>query len=201
MCSSTDRADLSEKDLLYRLRDGDVSAYRMLYDLYAASIMMRLRRLVIDPIIAEDLHQEVFLQIWQQRDTIPTDIPIISVLLHRAKIQAYKYYHKASKDNHLREQLLRTASQLYDQLEDQLSFKETNDALNRAIAKLPSQRQKIFVRIKIDGKSYEETAAEFGVSLSTIKDHMTRALKFIRAELAENNPSAFILFLLNALFS
>lgn len=201
MCPSTDRAPLSEGKLLYRLRGGDMRAYRTLYDLYAATIMMRLRRLVLDPLIAEDLHQEVFLQIWQQRETLPNDVPLLSVLLHRAKIQAYKYYQKSSKDNHMREQLLRTASQLYDQLEDQLSFKETNEALNRAIAKLPSQRQKIFIRIKIDGRSYEEAASEFGVSVSTVKDHMTRALKFIRTELAQNNPSAFILFLLSALFA
>lgn len=200
MCPSPIKVDLAEEKLLCQIQKGNYQAYRELYDRYAAGVMMRIRKLVLDPCIAEDLHQEVFLQIWQQRETLPTDVPFLAVLIHRAKLQVYKYYHQASKDAKMRDQILRTATELYDRLEDQLSFKETNAILESVIAKLPPQRQKIFVRIKMEGRSYEETASEFGVSISTIKDHMTRALKFIRNELTHNNPSAFILFVLNTLF-
>ena len=200
MHHSSEKRDLSEERLLSLLKEGDYSAYHALYNRYAAGVMMRLRKLVVDPIIAEELHQEVFLQIWQQRTGLPDDIPFLSVLLHRAKINAYKFYQKASRDKKMREQLLHTASELYDQLEEHFSFKETNESLELAISKLPPQRRNIFIRIKIEGKSYEEAASEFGISLSTVKDHMTRALKFIRTELAHNNPSTFIFLILSVLF-
>lgn len=189
-----------EDELLSRLRGGDHVAYHQLYAAYAPVIMSRLRRLVLDKEIAEELHQEVFMQIWNERIKLPSNIPFKAILLHRAKLQAYKYYHKASQDHTMREHLIATATELYDQLEEQISFKETNAALMAAIAKLPEQRQKVFVRIKIDGRSYEETAEEFGVSLSTIKDHMSRALKFLRTELALENPSLLFLILATTLF-
>lgn len=189
-----------EDELLAQLRHGDYGAYHQLYNSYAPMIMARIRRLVLDREIAEELHQEVFLQIWNEREKLPTDVPFKAILLHRAKLQAYKYYHKASQDREMRAHLMAVATELYEQLEEQISFKETNAALMTAIAKLPEQRRKIFVRIKLDGRSYEEAAEEFGVSLSTIKDHMTRALKFLRAELAQDNPTLLFVLLAATLF-
>ncbi|MFD2555089.1 RNA polymerase sigma factor [Sphingobacterium tabacisoli] len=189
-----------ENELLAQLRHGDYGAYHQLYNSYAPMIMARIRRLVLDREIAEELHQEVFLQIWNEREKLPTDVPFKAILLHRAKLQAYKYYHKASQDREMRAHLMAIATELYEELEEQINFKETNAALMTAITKLPEQRRKIFVRIKLDGRSYEEVAEEFGVSLSTIKDHMTRALKFLRTELAQDNPTLLFVLLAATLF-
>lgn len=189
-----------ENELLSQLRGGDYDAYHQLYDSYAPMIMARIRRLVLDQEIVEELHQEVFLQIWTERRKLPTDVPFKAILLHRAKLQAYKYYHKASQDRDMRAHLMTVATELYDQLEEHIDFKETNASLMAAIAKLPEQRRKVFVRVKLEGRSYEEAAEEFGVSVSTIKDHMTRALKFLRIELSQDNPSLLFILLAATLF-
>lgn len=189
-----------EEQLLSKLRRGDYDAYHQLYEAYAPSIMARLRRLVFDIEAAEELHQEVFLQIWIDRARLPVDISFKAILLHRAKIQAYKYYHKSAQDAKLREHLLATATELYSDLEDRLAYKETNTLLMAAVEGLPEQRRKIFVRIKFDGRSYEETATEFGVSLSTVKDHMTRALRYLRKQMTNEKPSTLFYLLLAALF-
>lgn len=191
---------IQEDQLLSQLREGDYVAYHQLYHSYAPMIMARIRRLVLDQEIAQELHQEVFLQIWNERRKLPTDLPFKAILLHRAKLQAYKYYHKASQDRDMRAHLMTVATELYDQLQEQIDFQETNASLTAAIAKLPEQRRKVFVRIKLEGRSYEEAAEEFGVSVSTIKDHMTRALKFLRTELTQDNPSLLFFLLAATLF-
>ncbi|MVZ63124.1 RNA polymerase sigma factor [Sphingobacterium humi] len=189
-----------EEQLLLQLRNGDYSAYHRFYAMYAPMIMSRLRRLVLNSDIAEELHQEIFFQIWNEKEKLPNHVSLKAILLHRAKLQAYKYYHRTSKDRQMRAQLIAAATELYDQLEEQINFKETNALLMEAIAKLPKQRRKVFIRIKLEGKSYEDTAKEFGVTPSTIKDHMTRAFKFLRAELADENPNLFFLLLVSTLF-
>lgn len=193
--------DVAEDRLMNQLREGNVRAYQILYNRYGLLIMRRLRALVLDPQAAEDLHQELFLQIWEHRGRLPLNVSFKAVLLHRAKLLTYKYYQRASKDHQVRNQLLVHATELYDQLNEQLSFKQTSEALEKAISKLPPQRQQIFRLVKMEGKTYEEVASICGISLSTVKDHMTRALKFVRIEMAHHNPSAFILFLLGEIFS
>lgn len=184
-----------ERALLLRLREGEYLAFNALYDFYAATVLLKLKKLVHIPEIAEELHQDVFMQLWSQRETLPIDVPIRAILFTKAKSLVYNFYRKAARDKNLYEQLIRTSTALYNQLEEQLDFKEANEVLLNTVAKLPPQRQKVFYAIKIEGKSYEEAAAEFGVSTSTIKDHMTRALQFIRTELSGEYPAALFLIL------
>lgn len=182
-----------EKDLLLQLRDGDYTAFDALYNTFAKKLLHKLRRLVLLPEVAEELHQEIFMAIWVERERLP-EVPFQSILFRKASNLTADFYRKASRDHKLREQLIANSTELYDELEEHLNFKETNDLVMAAIAKLPEQRQKVFVRVKLEGKSYDEVANEFGVSVSTIKDHMTRALKSVRAELLNQYPS--ILFLI-----
>lgn len=191
---------IDEKDLLLRLRDGDYSAFDELYERYAGTVLAKLKKLVHLPDIAAELHQDVFLKVWEQRAQLPVDVPFRAIVFRNAKSMAYNFYRKATLDKNLHEQLIMASTELYDQLEDQLHFVETNEMVMAAISKLPPQRQQVFTRIKIDGKSYEEVADEFGVSVSTVKDHMTRALKFLRTELASHYPSALFFMLAATLF-
>lgn len=183
-----------EKDLLQKLRDGDYTAFDTLYNTHAKKLLHKLNRLVLLPEVAEELHQDIFMAIWTDRERLPLDIPFQSVLYRKANNFTADFYRKASRDLKLQEQLIAGSTELYDELEEHLNFKETNDLVMAAIAKLPEQRQKVFMRVKLEGKSYEEVANEFGVSVSTIKDHMTKGLKSVRAELLNQYPS--ILFLI-----
>lgn len=192
--------EIQEKDLLLSLREGDHNAFNILYDVYAKSIYLKLKRLVLLPEVAEELHQDIFMAIWNERKKLSLDVPFQSILYRKANNITADFYRKAARDKNLHDQLITSVTELYDDLAERLDFKETNASLMTAIAKLPEQRQKVFTRVKIDGKSYEEVAEEFGVSLSTVKDHMTRALKFIRIELAKDYPSALFLVLVASVF-
>lgn len=189
-----------ERILLLKLRDGDYSTFDLIYQQYAAITLSKLKKLVHIPEVAEELHQDVFLKIWEQRQNLPLDVPLRAVVFRTAKSIAYNFYRKAANDKKLRGQLIISSTELYDQLEELINFKDTNEMLLSAVYKLPPQRQKIFTSVKIEGKSYQDVATEFGVSLSTVKDHMAKALRFVRDELAHDNPSAFFIIMSSILF-
>lgn len=169
--------------LLQRIREGDHLAFTELYDLYAADIMGRIKRLVHDPHLAEELHQDVFLRLWEKRLSLDVGVPPKAILIRTAKSMAIDFFRKAARDNKLREQLIATATELYDHVGDLIDFRETNQFIQQAIAKLPPQRLKIFTCIKIEGNTYEQAAEQFGVSISTVKDHMAKAMQSIKKEL------------------
>lgn len=188
-----------EKDLLLQLRDGDYTAFDTLYNTFAKKLLHKLERLVLLPEVAEELHQEIFMAIWVERERLP-EVPFQSILFRKASNLTADFYRKASRDHRLHEQLIASSTELYDELEEHLNFKETNDLVMAAIARLPEQRQKVFISVKLEGKSYEEVADEFGVSVSTIKDHMTKALKSVRTELSNQYPSTLFLVLSATIF-
>ena len=184
---------IDEKDLLLKLRAGDRDAFNRLYQHYSRPVFARLKSLVHEQAITEELHQDTFLKVWESRAFLNTEIPFQAILMRTAKSTAIDYYRKAVRDEKLKAQLISTATELYNHLDELIDFKDTNTAINSAISKLPPQRLKIFTLIKLEGKSYEYAASEFGVSLSTVKDHMAKAMKFLRDEMAKEHPEAFFL--------
>lgn len=192
---------ISERDLLLQLRDGTYSAFTELYNRYYENLIFKLSKLFPIPEIAEEFHQDIFMAIWEERESLPIEIPFATILYRKARSLAYNYYKKATLADNYRTQLIVSATEHCDNLQEYLNYRETNEILLYTIDKLPEQRRKIFTRIKIDGKSYEEVAEEFGVSLSTVKDHMTRALKFVRSELSDKHSTALFLLFASSIFS
>ncbi|WEK21338.1 MAG: sigma-70 family RNA polymerase sigma factor [Candidatus Pedobacter colombiensis] len=183
----------ADSSLLQQVKQGDHTAFNQLYKLFAKDVFSRIKYLVHDQQIAEELHQDIFLKIWEKRASLNCDVPIRSIVMRNTKSIAIDYYRKAARDQKLKEHLIHTATELYDHLEELIDFKETNAALQSAITKLPPQRLKIFTMCKLEGHSYEQAANEYGVSLSTIKDHMAKAMKSIKEDMVALHPEMLLL--------
>lgn len=131
-----------EKELLIRLRSGEAEAFEVLYHRHKRRIFYNTLRLVHDRETAEELHQDVFLKIWERRDTTEPEKSFHFYLTRIAQNLAVDFYRKAARDKRLLEQLIKSAVEHYDPIESELHRKERHEALHHAIVKLPPQRQK-----------------------------------------------------------
>ena len=188
-----------EKNLLIRLREGDEAAFAQLYTGTANLVFRRIKRLVHINAVAEELTQDVYYQLWDQREKINPEIPFTAIALRKAKSIAINYYQKAIREYRLKERLAAAGSAEYNPLEEEIDFNETRELLESVIAQLPPQRRRVFNLCKIDGKTYEFAAAELGVSVGTIKDHMAKAMRFVKAELASRTGKSALYAVLVAL--
>lgn len=180
-----------EKELLSRLRSGDQSAFNVLYQAYERKVYYNLKKIVHIPEIAAELHQDVFLKVWNKREYLDIETPFEAFLLTIARNSAIDFYRKAARDKKLTDQLILLMTEVYDPIADIMALKETSSALETAISKLPPQRRLVFRRIKMENESYESTAKHFGVSIGTIKDHMAKAIHFLRTEISDSKLLTF----------
>ncbi|WP_316838945.1 RNA polymerase sigma factor [Pedobacter gandavensis] len=172
-----------EKELLVKLKSGDQKAFNVLYQAYERKIYYNLRKLVHIPEVVGELHQDVFLKVWNKREELNPDMPFEGFLVCIARNCAIDFYRKAARDKKLTDQLALQMTEVHDPIADSIALKETNQALEDAINKLPPQRGLVFRRVKMEDQSYENAAGYFGVSKGTIKDHMAKALLFLRREI------------------
>lgn len=178
-----------ERELLLQLQGSQGhAAFTLLYERYANLLYNRIKRLVHRHDITEELIQDVFLKIWQNRQKLDPDLSLQIQVLRYAKSTAINFYHKAVREQQLRSQLIQSGSASYDPLEADLAFKETSEMLNTAIEKLPPQRRRVFVLCKLEGKSYAEVAELLGIGLGTVKDHMAKAVRAVRKDLTGHTP-------------
>lgn len=168
--------------------------------MYERKVYYNLKRIVHIPEVAAELHQDVFLKIWNKRDFIDPYRPFEGFLVSVARNCAIDFYRKAAKDKQLIDQLALLMTEVHDPIAEFIDLKETSEALEVAINKLPPQRRLVFRKIKLEHQSYENAAMHFGVSVGTIKDHMAKALHFLRNEISDSkllSLSAVILIFLD----
>lgn len=167
-------------ELLTRLSQGDKQAFDQLYLKYSHPLYLNLLKLTKSEEVAEELLQDIFLKIWNKRDTLDIHTGFGGYLFKISQNLVYDFFRKAKQDKALRHRITAAASENYTHIEETLLSRENRTLLQRAISTLPPVRQQIFRLCKLEGKTYEEVASLLGISVSTVNDHIVKATRHIR---------------------
>ena len=171
----------AERELVHGLNKGDEHAFEQLYHLYSVRLLKKLMILLKDGEIAKEVLQDIFLAIWEKRESIDPDKSLRSYLFRMAENKIVDVFRKAARDKKLMERLVSVSAAQYRHTEDIVAFRESNTLLQQAINGLPPQRKKIFILCRLEGKTYEEAGRILGISSGTVNDHMVKALRTVKA--------------------
>ena len=170
----------NEQQLLNGLRQGDQSCFDRLYHLYSERLYVNLLKLVKHPETAEEILQDIFIQVWEKRDTIEIHTSIRAYLFRIGENKVFDFYRKVRRDKLLYANVKATASEQYTHIEETLLFRENEQLLHAAVASLPPQRRQIFELCKLQGQTYEQVSNLLGISTSTVNDHIVKATRSVR---------------------
>ncbi len=145
---------------------------------------------------AENIVQDVFLQLWENKQIIKMPINMVAFLFTATKNRCLDYLkHKKvvlKATNTLMEEQKITMEMNLESLEafDQSVFAENTveSILTNAIDSLPEKCREIFIKSRLEGKKHKEIAAELNISTHTIEAQMNIALKKIRQQLKNYLP-------------
>jgi RNA polymerase sigma-70 factor (ECF subfamily) len=171
-----------ERELFAQMATGDVQAFTKILNHYNKIIYQIILRMVKTEEAAEEVVQDVFLKLWQNRTTF-TDIENHRAFLFRmASNRTLDALKKLSREKAM---LIRLQQNLKHQKENNtselLDFKESEGLVNRAVEQLPSQRQIIYKMSRYAGLSHKEIAERLNISPNTVRNQLIEALKFIRS--------------------
>src|SRR5690606_34983435 len=135
-------------------------------------------KIVKDHEVAKDILQEVFIALWEKRDTIKVDKPVSGWLFVISFNKSVNYLKKRFSENSSNEEIetsFRQVSEDHDREEKQYQL------LQDAIAQLSNQKSRVFTMCKLQGKSYEETALALNISKYTVKEYLSLAMEAVKA--------------------
>ncbi|MFD1602108.1 RNA polymerase sigma factor [Flavobacterium artemisiae] len=186
--------DYQNNDLLIEaLRNGDESAYTYLIDTYHHKLCVYANSLVKNVYSAEDIVQNVFIKVWEQRTRLKSD--------HSLKSFLYKLAYNEFIDLYRKNQSLFSLEKSYHealngivQEEDSESFQRVMNAVNKEIQNLPPKCKEVFILSKKEGLTNIEIAEHLDVSIKTVEAQITKAFSLLRSSLDEKIKS--VLFLL-----
>lgn len=192
--SKKDELDVEALSLL--LIEGDSTAFSKIYAAYSPLLLQKLMHLLPDEESALDIHQVTFVKLWEYRAKIRVKDGIWPLLYKIARNLVVDYFRKSASNEAIKKALLLQATLFYEIDEPTDNLENMSEALSAAISLLPKKRKEIFLLCKMQGKSYEEVANMQGISIGTVKDHMAKAMRFLKQELGEK-LFVFLLLLLN----
>ncbi|WP_372651198.1 RNA polymerase sigma factor [Draconibacterium sp.] len=176
---------MNNEKLINRFIDGDKSAINDLYAEYSP----RLYRFAMAYLKSEsevlDIVQEVFVNVWMNRNKLKKDSNLDAYLFTVAKNTIVSVFRKKlSEKDYLDHLKNKTITNSID-TESQFNYNQLSDKLNDLVEQLPPQRKKIYQLSKERGLANKTIAAELGISIKTVEDHLSKASKFIKKNLTE----------------
>lgn len=180
-----DRASGADEELVRRARESDDAAFRLLFERYQPVLFRSMLASVGDRDEAHEIVQETFVRVWDHRSSLRPDLPFLGYLLRIAR-------------NLLRDAAKRSAVRVKYAPEIPLSTPSAGDDPERTLRAtmlaealtevvqnaLPDRCREVFLLSRMEGWSNDEIARTLGISVKTVENQMTKALKIVRRELA-----------------
>ncbi len=169
---------MEQEKLLHKLRDGDLKAYALVFDKHYAWLCNYVFKLSHDRALSEDIVQDVFLKIWEQKKTINISSSLKNYLFKSCHNQFLMHVrrekvHRDMLDN-IRWDLL------FDRYTDESEYNSKREKLFELLEKLPPRCREIFVKNKLENRKYREIATEMQISIKTVESQMSKALHFLK---------------------
>jgi len=172
--------------LLGDIARGDRDAFARFYDLHAALVHTFALRVLREPAEAEEVVQDVFVQVWRQAETYSRDRGTPEAwLITMARSRGIDKLRSRRRRN----QMVRPAENP-DRLPEPIALEsasgpaEARATLGGALTELPAAQRSVLELAYFDGLTQSEIAAKLGEPLGTVKTRMRSGLERLRGMLS-----------------
>ena len=184
---------ISEKDLIVRLKEGDQTAFKLLFHFYYPGLVIYASQFTADRAEAEEIVQDFFVRLWQKHQHVLSSDSLKNYFFSSIRNSSLNYLkHKKIEANYLKE--------IYDLSNEHLAYdtnlyieSELQEKIKNSIDLLPEKCREIFVMSRMRGLKNEEIAVELNLSKRTVETQISNALKVLRVELKDYAGLLFFL--------
>ncbi len=156
----------------------DENAFKQLFYKFYAGLLSFATSIIKDQHMAEEVVEDVFIKLWENRETLPTITNLSYYLYVATKHASLNCIQKRKREKAIPMSGFEDAFQFgFGNPASQMISGENLRAINAAISNLPPRCRLIFRLIKSEGLSYAQVSTLLNISVKTVEAQMTIALK------------------------
>jgi RNA polymerase sigma-70 factor (ECF subfamily) len=165
--------------------------FELIFKAYYPRLKAFSTKFIADPAVVEDVIQEVFLKIWENKENIRTETfrSYVFTMVRNACLNHLKHekivsnYAQAEEDSANHERLY--YADFFSDPHHQTIYNELRREIDKVMGTLPEQTQTVFELSRFRGMKNHEIAQKLGITTRTVEKHITRALTKLRAHFPE----------------
>lgn len=189
--------------LLYEIQKGNRDAFNNMFRHYYPRVMAYVVAIVHEE-VAEDIVQDVFLYVWENREKLYAGAGFHSYLFQSAYTRCLDYFKKQHvigkyaqyKESCLLDEynnILKDDTSVMEELYSKDFYKHLYDLLGQ----LPAQRREAFILTYIKGMKAKEVAEMTGMPQRTVESHIYLTIKFLKEHMSKKDFYLLSIFVLS----
>jgi RNA polymerase sigma-70 factor, ECF subfamily len=184
--------DLPDSDILEGITNGDKKIFDLVFKKYYSGLCTFANDYLRSLDIAQEIVQEVFLYLWENRGRLQIQISLKAYLYRSVYNRCMNYIRDNTSLSYKKiniDQLKNQSDLLFIEIPDTIfdtSFSDQiEQELEQTIEGLPEQCKMIFRLSRYENLSYPEIAHHLDISLSTVKTQMSRAMNKLHEKMSK----------------
>lgn len=175
--------EYTDQELQELLARDSEQAIVLIFQRYYSFLCQAVYKIIPDENLVEDLAQEVFLELWRKREKLQVNTSLKAYLRRAGVNRALNYI----RDQKIRFDVDDTEIPLASKAPTAGQLMETEElqaAIDRAVDQLPERCRIVFALSRFEDMSYIEIATQLGISVKTVENQISKALRLLRDALA-----------------
>ncbi|MGN8070358.1 RNA polymerase sigma-70 factor [Mucilaginibacter sp. SG564] len=183
----------SDKELAYLLKDSDEMAFTEIYHRFYGVLYHHAYKSLPDSEAVKDVLQEVFVYLWNNRDSINPEDNLAAYLYTSVRNKVLNNFrHLKIKKDYIASFQNYLDSNSQPEADEAIRIKQLIAIVEAEITKLPAQMRLIFQMSRNNHLSHQEIADQLNLSVLTVRKQVNNSLKILRLKLGSK---FFFLFL------
>jgi RNA polymerase sigma-70 factor (family 1) len=179
-----------EKALIEKVKSNDKSAFTVIFTNYYPDLVRFSFTFTRNQQVSEELVQEIFLKLWEDRNSLEIQTSLKSFLLKSVQNSSIDWLRHLNIQNKHASIILNNPLLSENETENYVLHSELESNFGRAMKKLPAQHAEVFRMSRSESLTYSEISDKLGISVRTVKDRISKVLLILKEELKDYLPES-----------
>ncbi|MCT4602297.1 MAG: RNA polymerase sigma-70 factor [Marinifilum sp.] len=158
--------------------------FKKIFDTFYKGLFLFAQKYIAECDVVEDIVQEIFIKLWEKRDTIENTSAVKAFLYIGVKNKALNYFRHQKIVQKYQKEMIQLKSQ-ESFFKNHLIEEETYRLLLQSIKQLPEQTRKVCI-LSMNGVKNAQIAEQLDISTSTVKYHKKQAITILQGKLKDH---------------
>lgn len=178
---------LTEEEAITLLIEGSEKAFEFLFNRYYHKVFNFVSLNFTNSQIAEDITQNVFFKLWENRERLISQKGVEDLLFIMARNQVYNQTNQQIVRDLYHQKIFKEMLEMdifpESNIETSLNAKLLLELIDKWIDELPEKRKKIFLMSRQENMETKEIAQKLGLSTKTVETQIRRTIQFLKRKM------------------